>query len=108
VETIDLSSLSEKREFKKEITLGKETGRLIVHFNPPDSCYISVKYHPYRGFERSYRLKEVPASLTRGLVRLGASDAYMLRLQAVYAEILAQVSEVGHDQLHTDNPEYDS
>jgi hypothetical protein len=35
-----------------------------------------------------------------------ASDAYMLRLQAAYAEILA-VSEVRHDQLHEDNPEYD-
>ena len=36
-----------------------------------------------------------------------ASDAYMLRLQAAYAEILASVSEVRHDQLHEDNPEYD-
>jgi hypothetical protein len=31
----------------------------------------------------------------------------MLRLQAAYAEILASVSEVRHNQLHEDNPEYD-
>jgi hypothetical protein len=32
----------------------------------------------------------------------------MLQLQAAYDEILSEVSgEVGHDELHTDNPEYD-
>jgi hypothetical protein len=41
------------------------------------------------------------------LVRLGASDADMRRLQAAYADILASVSDVRHDQLHADNPEYD-
>ena len=36
-----------------------------------------------------------------------ASNAYMLRLQAVYAESLASGSEVSHDQLHEDNRAYD-
>lgn len=110
METIDLSHLSssEARIFKKEITLGEERGRLIVSFSPPHGCYISTIYHPKnRRFERSYWLKEVPASLTRALVRLGASDAYMGRLAAAYAGILSQVSEVPHEGLHTDNPEYD-
>ena len=110
LETVDLSHLfgSPAREFRKEIRLGREMGLLIVLFNPPDSCYISAKYHPYRGFERTFPLKEVPARITRGLVRLGASDAYMRELQAADAAILAEGSgPVRHDQLHTDASEHE-
>jgi hypothetical protein len=108
VETVDLSHLSGSlaREFKKELTLGKETSRLAVVLLPQfNESRVSVTYYDgakRRGFWRTYKLKAVPASLTRGLVRLGASDAYMRELQEAYEEILAQASGVRHEDVHTD------
>jgi hypothetical protein len=51
--------------------------------------------------------RDIPASLPRKLVRLGSSNVYMRQLATAYEEILVAASEVRHDQLHTDKPDYD-
>jgi hypothetical protein len=89
------------RHFRKEI-LGvaayQETGLLQVCFgylefsfnrrSHVNRCRIFVHYYDgdsrLREFTRHYDLNEIPASLPRHLVRLGASDAYMRELQAAY------------------------
>jgi hypothetical protein len=50
---------------------------------------------------------ESPGSLNPGSGPAGATDAYMLRLQAAYAEILAPGLRRAPRGLHTDEPEYD-
>ena len=51
--------------------------------------------------------KEGPGGLNPGPFWLGASEEYVLKLLSAYSQMLAQVSDVPHEGLHTDNPEYD-
>jgi hypothetical protein len=91
-EILDLSHLigTPERKFEKTITLGKEIGRLEVSFSRPPAwqknCIVVIAFHggkgkPHRVCRRIFPLEVVPATLTRGMVRLGATDAYMLKLQ---------------------------
>jgi hypothetical protein len=127
VETIDLSFLTGTpgREFRKECQVGEEKGSLRVDlfseltegnmWEIRTDYYGPIRPRPALGaqfkrreFWRFYSLEKVPAGLSRALVRLGATDEYMLRLQAAYAEILAQVSGVvEHEDVHTDTGPYD-
>lgn len=115
VETVDLSHLSgsPNREFLRGYRHGEEIGALRVYVSSEGGVYgvvggwdigaarfLSGKER--RKFWRYYGLKKVPARLTRGLLRLGASVVLMRELETAYAEILAAVAEVRHEDLHTD------
>ena len=110
---VDLSPLSgiPPRNFKVEVRLGRERGRVEVFLKPHLNRWgiLIVRYDHDRPWisRRSYRLKKVPASLDPRLVRVRASEPYRLRLEAGYAKILSSVRPMSHDQLHTDVSGYD-
>ena len=108
VETLDLSGILPSGDglprFKREIKRGREKGTLWV-FIFSTGWNLTVSYSrpgKHRRFRRIYRFEAVPAHLTRDLLRLGASDAFLGRLEAAYAEILQAVRPVEHEDLHTD------
>jgi hypothetical protein len=131
VETIDLSSHlrgSPKREFKKEVTLGKKTAQLEVSFTQStgwNTCRISITTaRGRRYFSHFYQLNEVPTSLPPDMfrwvggnrfgcgpyhrwVRFRTTGAFLLRLTEAYEEIVSALYEVRHEDLHGDNQGYD-
>jgi hypothetical protein len=113
VETLDLSGIlplpGPHRTFERKFRKGRERGIIWV-LSLKNFWQIDVSYsRPGKGrsFSQLYRFEAVPARLTRGLVRLGASDAFLLRLQAAYEDILRAVRPVEPEEVHTDTGAYD-
>jgi hypothetical protein len=136
-ETRDLSDAVEgltesSKNFHREISLRREKAFLRIRFNRlyPDDYSVAVQVEYYRwwekgsllasgrtlrsrlaggrAFRRTYRITEVPAELTRRLLRLGCSDELMRLLQEAYDDMLLEALHiVPHDRLHTDNEDYD-
>jgi hypothetical protein len=77
-----------------------------------NNCRISATYYDpteakARSFGRTFKLTAVPAQLTRGLVRLGGSNAFLSELTGGLRSNRGRVSEVRHEEVHTDIEGYD-